>query len=58
MPRMTSNLTPESSTMAVREAINKTIEELIKSGYDQKQAAAIAYEEAKKMTGKSLGREV
>jgi microsomal dipeptidase-like Zn-dependent dipeptidase len=44
--------------MAVREAINKTIEELIKSGYDQKQAAAIAYEEAKKMTGKSLGREV
>lgn len=57
MPLAVDNLTPDSSRVAIREAISKTIEKLIREGKTQQDAAGQAYGMARKKTGKLLGRE-
>lgn len=58
MPLAVERLTPDSSMVAIREAISRTIEQLIREGKTQKEAAGQAYGMARERTGKSLGREV
>ena len=65
MPLPVSNLTPDSSTVAIRDASSASIEqcmqEPIPEGYDvteankQKWCAAQSYSIARENTGKSLG---
>jgi len=65
MPLPVDNLTPESSTVVIRDAISKSIatcmREPIPEGYDvteankQKWCAAQSYSIAREKTGKSLG---
>ena len=55
MPLAVENLTPDSSRVAIREAISKTIEKLIREGKSQKEAAGQAYGMARRATGKRLG---
>ena len=55
MPLAVDNLTEDSSTQAIREAISKSIQTCMKEdGREQKQCAAIAYSIARKQTGKEL----
>ena len=54
-PLAVENLTPDSPTTAIREAISKSIEQCMGEGKEQKQCAAIAYDIARDKTGKSLG---
>jgi len=57
MPLEVDRLTKESSTATIRGAINKSIQQCMdEGGRDQKQCAAIAYDIARKKTGKELGR--
>lgn len=58
MPLATDKLTPDSGMVSIREAIGKTIQQLMKEGKTQKQAAGQAYGMAREKTGKTLGREV
>lgn len=55
MPTPAERLRKDSSAEAIREAISASIRQLMHEGRDQKQAAAIAYSQARKSTGKSLG---
>lgn len=55
MPLSVENLTPDSNTEAIRQAISDSIATCMKEGKDQKQCAAIAYSYAREKTGKSLG---
>ncbi len=54
MPLPVDNLTPESSTMAIRDAINRTIKQLIDEGKTPEEAAGQAYGMARDKTGKAL----
>lgn len=56
MPLPVENLTPESSAEAINQAISDSIAQCMKEGgRDQAQCAAMAYDMARKATGKSLG---
>lgn len=55
MPLEVDRLTPDSSSIAVREAISRSIAQLIREGKTQKQAAGQAFGVARKSTGKTLG---
>lgn len=57
MPLAVERLTPDSSSVAIREAISRTIQQLIREGKTQEEAAGQAYSMARKATGKSLGKE-
>jgi len=54
MPRATERLRQDSSTKSTQEAISATIAELVRAGYSQEEATAIAYKEARKKTGEGL----
>jgi len=55
MPLPVENLTPESSMDAIKQAISDSISQCMKEGKDQKECAAMAYDMARRATGKSLG---
>lgn len=55
MPLPVESLNKDSGIDQVRKAISASIAQCVKEGKDQKQCAAIAYEMARKQTGKSLG---
>lgn len=56
MPLAVDNLTTESTTQAIRDAISASISQCMKEGgREQKQCAAIAYSIAREKTGQSLG---
>ena len=57
MPLEVDSLTKESSRVTVRNAIAASIKKQINEGKDTKQAAAIAYDIARKRTGKQIGKE-
>lgn len=54
MPLAIDNLTPESTTEQIRQAISETIQKLMNEGKTQEQAAGQAYGMARDKTGKSL----
>lgn len=54
MPTPAEGLTKESSEEAVQAAISKTIEQLVGEGFEQDQAIAIAFNQAKTATGREL----
>ncbi len=55
MPLSTETLNPNSNDEQIRETISAAITECMKEGSrDQKQCAAIAFETARKATGKLL----
>ncbi len=54
MPLPIESATSQTPLNEVRTLIGKSIEQCIKEGKDQKQCAAIAYELAKKATGKEV----
>ena len=54
MPLPVEGLTPNSDITAIRDAISKTIEQLIKEGKSQKEAAGQAYGMAREKTGRAL----
>ena len=54
MPLPVESLTNESPMTSIRQAINKTVAMCIKEGKEPKQCAAMAYEVARKQTGKDL----
>lgn len=56
MPLPTARLSKDSSEDEIRQAISDTISQLIDEGRDRDQAIAIAYDSARRQTGKSLGR--
>jgi len=53
MPTPAEGLPPGASDSAVKKAISDTIAMLIKEGQTQEQAAATAYSQARKSTGRS-----
>lgn len=55
MPLPVDKLRPQSSIEAISEAISESIAQLVHEGREQEQAAAIAYNIARRKTGKSLG---
>jgi len=58
MPLPVENLTPNSTTEAVRTAISNSIAQCMREGGgDQAKCADIAYSIAGEKTGKELGRE-
>ncbi len=57
MPTLAERLSPNSSDAQVKAAISDSIAQLINEGRSQEQAIAIATEQARKATGKELGRE-
>ena len=57
MSTMAEGLSPSSSDAQIKAAISDSIAQLINEGYPQDQAIKIAYEQAKKATGKELGAE-
>lgn len=54
MPLAVDNLNKNSTEDQIREAISATIEQLIKEGKTQKEAAGQAYNMARDKTGKEL----
>ena len=54
MPLPVDNLNENSNTEQIREAISKTIQQLIREGKTQKEAAGQAYGMAREKTGKAL----
>jgi hypothetical protein len=55
MPLPTEGLTKDSTSEQIREYISQAIEQcMAEGGGDQKQCASIAYETARKSTGKDL----
>lgn len=54
MPLAVDNLTKDSTTEQIREAISSTIQQLMGEGKTQEQAAGQAYGMAREKTGKSL----
>ncbi|KKM90029.1 hypothetical protein LCGC14_1242760 [marine sediment metagenome] len=56
MPTRAEQLNPQSSPEQIDIAISATISKLVKEGREQDQAVAIAHEQARKATGKQLGK--
>jgi len=56
MPTLAQKLTPQSSQGQISAAISESIAQLMDEGRPQDQATRIAYEQARKATGKELGR--
>ena len=56
MPTAAEGLSKSSSPEAIKKAISSAISMLVHEGRPQEQAIAIAYSQARKATGKSLGR--
>jgi len=56
MPTQVERLTANSPEAQIKAAISETVAKLMGEGYPQEQALAMAYEQAKKATGKDLGR--
>lgn len=54
MPTPAESLTSESSEEAVTDAVEKTISQLVREGFEQDQAVAIAFNQAKTATGREL----
>ena len=54
MPTLAEKLTSSSSDAQIKAAISNSIQELMNAGREQQQATAIAYEQARKATGKDL----
>lgn len=54
MPTPAEGLTKESKEDAVIDAIEKTISQLVREGFEQEQAVAIAHEQARSATGRHL----
>ena len=54
MPTMAERLTPQSSQGQIQAAISESIRKLMDEGRPQDQSIAIAYEQARKATGKPL----
>ena len=54
MPTLAEKLTPRSPKGQISAAISDSIAQLMREGREQKQAVAIAYEQARKATGKEL----
>ena len=54
MPTLAEKLTPQSSPGQISAAISESIRMLMDEGREQQQAVAIAYEQARKATGKVL----
>ena len=54
MPLAVDNLNENSNTEQIREAISKSIQQLIREGKTQKEAAGQAYDMARDKTGKAL----
>lgn len=57
MPLPTEGLTPDSSDEEIKAAIAGTIAQLIQEGRERDQAVAIAFDTARRATGKSLSPE-
>lgn len=57
MPTLAEKLTPNSSDAQIKAAISNSIQELMQTGRKQEQAVAIAFEQAKKATGKELAQQ-
>lgn len=57
MPLPAENLTPDSSAADIRLAISESIKKCMEEGRPQDQCAAMAYDMARKATGKSIGKE-
>ena len=53
-PTLAEKLTSSSSDAQIKAAISNSIQELMNAGREQQQATAIAYEQARKSTGKDL----
>ncbi len=56
MPTLAERLSPASSKGQISAAISDSISQLIREGKPQEQAVAIAHEQARKATGKELGK--
>ena len=56
-PLAVEQLTEQSGTQEIRDAIGKSVQTCIGEGKSQEECAAIAYSMAKERTGKALGRE-
>ncbi len=54
MPTPAESLDEDSRELAVISAIEKTISQLVREGFEQDQAVAIAHEMARKATGREL----
>jgi hypothetical protein len=54
MPTPAEGLSQESTEEAVRDAISRTIQQLVSEGFEQEQAAAVAFEQARRATGREL----
>lgn len=54
MPRPTEGVTKKTTYQAARELISKTVEMLIKEGYEQKKAAAIAYKDVREKASNAV----
>jgi len=57
MPTLAEKLTPNSSDAQIKAAISNSIQELMNAGREQDQATAIAFEQARKATGKELAQQ-
>ena len=55
-PTAVDKLTKESSPDAIQKAIGECIATEVRGGREQKQAIAICYSQARKKTGKELGK--
>jgi hypothetical protein len=53
-PLPVEQLNPDSPEGTIREAISQSIALCMKEGGEQKQCAAIAYQQAREVTGKEL----
>ena len=56
MPTPAEGLTRESADDAVKQAISATVRQLVEEGFEQRQAVAIAFSQARKSTGKELAQ--
>lgn len=54
MPAPAEGLNKDSKDEAILDAIEKTISQLVREGFEQDQAVAIAHEMARKATGRQL----
>ena len=54
MPTPADNLNPNSTEEEIKAAISNTIAQLIREGRDKDQAVAMAFDMAKRKTGKNM----
>ncbi len=57
MPLPIESATEKTSIKEIRTLIGKSIAQCIKEGKDQKQCAAMAYDMARRATGRDIGKE-